>query len=209
MTDSSEQTVDFLGYQINCVQDDDGTPYVPLKWLCEFLGIDDNRQRRDVRSYVGFNWKMVSVKGADGRHRKMFCLPLEQMYFWIYTVNSNKVRPEIKERLLAFHEESPTALRHTRQYGLTFNPRSSAEKVERRVREFFERLLQERCPDGLDTMDRKLAVLQAELKVFGQFEHEAPPYREKALECIAIATDRWDKWLVTPPDWYRQASSLH
>jgi hypothetical protein len=197
---STEQAVDFLGRQINCVQDADGTPYVPLKWLCEILGIDDNRQRRAVKGYVTFNWKMVSVKGADGRHRKMFCLPLEQMYFWIYTVDCQTVRPEIKARLLAYHEESPTLLRHTRQYGLAFNPRSPAEETESRVRESFEGFLQERVPGDLSTMERTLVVLHAELDVFRRFENEAPPYRNKALECIVLATERWHKWLVTPPD---------
>ena len=200
MRNSTQQAVDFLGHQIHCVHDADGTPYVPLKWLCEILGLDDKRQRRDVKCCVGFNWKMVSFKGEDGRHRKMFCLTLEQMYFWIYRVDSSTVRPGIKERLVAYHEESPTALRHIRQYGLDFDLRSPAEEIEARVRDYFEKFFQERVPRGLTDMDREFGMYESELNLFRKFENEAPTYREKALECIELATKRWHRWLLTPPD---------
>jgi hypothetical protein len=200
MMNSTQQAVDFLGHQIKCVHDADGTPYVPLKWLCEILGIDNNQQRMDVKCCVGFNWKMVSFKGEDGRHRRMFCLPLEKMYFWIYRVDSSIVRPGIKERLVAYHEESPPALRHIRQYGLDFDLRSPVEEIEARVREYFEKFLQERVPRGLTAMGREFGLYQSALDLFRKFENEAPPYRKKALECIELATQRWHRWMLTPPD---------
>ena len=76
MKTKQQHAVDFLGHRINCVHDADGTPYVPLKWLCEILGISNNEQRNEIKHYVSFNGEMVSVKLADGRYRKMFCLPL-------------------------------------------------------------------------------------------------------------------------------------
>ena len=81
MINSNPKAVDFLGYKIDSVEDDDGAAYVPLKRLCDILGIDHNLQRRDIKDDGAYDWKMVPVKGADGGHRKMFCLPLKQMHF--------------------------------------------------------------------------------------------------------------------------------
>jgi hypothetical protein len=110
MNYSTEQAVDFLGHQINCVQDADGTPYVPLKCLCEILGIDHNRQRRKIKDNGLFNRKTVCVKGADGRHRNMLCLPLERIRDWASTINPSTVRIEVVEALTELLDESDEAL---------------------------------------------------------------------------------------------------
>lgn len=196
MINSTQQAVDFLGHQINCVHDADGTPYVPLKWLCEILGIDDRRQRKEVKDSGIYDWKMLSVKGGDGRHRKTLCLPAKQACLWFYVINPDTVRPEIKERLLEYQEESTTALRHSRQYGLALNPRSSAEEIESRVRECGYRHLQQPFPGGCDAVTERVALLMAELEVFRQFDNAPAPYRNKARECALVAIDRYFEWKI-------------
>lgn len=191
----SKHAVDFLGHQINCIQDADGTPYVPLKWLCEILGIEPDWQRRSVKDRGVYDWKMLSVKGTDERHRKMLCLPLKQVYMWSYIVNANTVRPEIKERLLEYQEESTTALRHSRQYGLALNPRSPAEEIEGAVRESLDSMMRETFRDRRDPHQMRLELLARELVLFSQFDNEAPPYRDKARECKAAAIKRYEEWL--------------
>ncbi len=205
---STQQAVDFLGNQIDTVLDADGAPYVPLKWLCEILGIDDKRQRREVKDSGVYNWKMLSVKGADGRHRKMLCLPVKQACLWFYIINPNTVRPEIKERLLEYKEESTTALRQSREYGLTINPRFPAEEIESLVRESLDRMMQETFPDRHDPRQTRLELLARELVLFGKFENEAPPYRDKALECMDVATDKYFEWMIRhghDPFFYRES----
>ncbi len=196
MTNSTNQSVDFLGHQINCIQDADGSPYVPLRWLCEILGIDDKRQRREVKDNGVYDWKMLSVKGADERHRKMLCLPVKQACLWFYIVNPNTVRPEMKDRLMEYQEESTTALRHTRRYGFTFNPRLPAEEIESMLKELLERDLQERFPGSLEKRETRFAMFVTELHTFRQFKNEALPYRDKAVECILVAIDGYIDWVA-------------
>jgi hypothetical protein len=191
----SEHGVDFLGHKINCIQDADGTPYVPLKWLCEILGIDPDGQRRSVKGRGIYEWKMLSVKGTDGRHRKMLCLPQKQLCFWSYIVNANTVRPEIRERLLEYQQESTTALRHTRQYGLALNPRRPAEEIEGDVRESLDSTMRETFRDRHDPQQMRFELLARELVLFSQFDNEAPPYRDKARECKGAAIKRYEEWL--------------
>ncbi|MFC1833753.1 phage antirepressor N-terminal domain-containing protein [Thermodesulfobacteriota bacterium] len=196
MTDSTLQAVDFLGHQINCVQDDDGTPYVPLNWLCEILGVDRNRHRKAVKDDGLYEWKMVPVKGADGRHRKMFCLPLEEIFFWAYTVDSSTVKPEIRESFLQYQEESTMALLHAQRHGIAFNPRKDAHEIETFVRESVERSLEQMILEHLDPRLRKSVLFEAELKLLGRFSDEPPAYREKADECMQIAIDRYFDWVA-------------
>ncbi len=196
MTNSTQPAVDFLGHQINCIQDADGSPYVPLRWLCEILGIDDKRQRREVKDSGVYDWKMLSVKGANGRHRKTLCLPVKQACLWFYMVNPNTVRPEIKGRLLEYQEESTAALWHSSQYGLGFDPRSPAEEIEAHVRESGYRRLQEWPPGSRDPVIERVVLLMAEIAVFRRFGEEAAPYRDKARECILVAIDRYFDWTI-------------
>lgn len=192
MKDSNQQAMDFLGHQIHCIQDADGNPNVPLKWLCEVLGISNYQQRSEIKHYVSFNGKMVSGKGADGKYRRMFCLPLEQVYFWIYTIDPDTVKPGIKERLVAYHEKSPVAFRLTKEYRMAFDPRSSAEEIESHVRAYFEGFLQKWAPDEV----RNSTVLLREMEVFRQFEKEGPQYRDKALECIELAMNNYGELMA-------------
>lgn len=45
MMNSTQQAVDFLGYGITAVQDDDGTLYVPLNELRDIMKISQNGQK--------------------------------------------------------------------------------------------------------------------------------------------------------------------
>ena len=158
--------------------------------------MDDKRQRRRVKASGVYDWKMLSTKGADGRHRKMLCLPVKQACLWFYLVNPNTVRPEIKERFLEYQEESTTALRQASQYGFAFSPRVPAEKIEGSVRESFDKMMRKTFPDRDDPQQRRLGLLARELDLFLKFDSEAPPYRDKARECIDLAINEYVKWMI-------------
>ena len=110
MTTKQQHAVDFLGYQITSVCDDDGTAYVPLKRLCEILGIDHKWQMKKSKTEEIFNGKVISVPGTDGIGRRMFCLPLEAIGAWVATIDADTVRPGALEALGDFQEQSEGAL---------------------------------------------------------------------------------------------------
>jgi len=192
----TENAVDFFGYEITSVEDDDGAIYVPLKRLCEILGVDHKWQLKKVKSEEVFNGKILSVPGKDGRHRRTYCLPFEKLYFWLFRVDPNTVRTEIIETILEYRTESVQALRHYELYGLAMNPRAPAEEIESRVRESLERTLTETFQSPHDPEQRRFEVFRREISMFEQFDNEAPPYREKAHECIGVAIDRYNEWMT-------------
>ncbi len=196
MRNSNPKAVDFLGYQIECFQDDDGSMYVPLKRLCEILGIDYKWQMKKVKREEIFDEKVLPVVGKHGRHRKMFCLPLRTIHFWIFRVDPNTVRPEIIDRLIDYRGESRIAIRDMEQDGITFNPREPAEQIERHVREVMDRIIEMRAPAPLNPRLKRHLLLQTELDVFSRISNEGPLFREKASECILAAIDRYIEWLA-------------
>lgn len=196
MKDSTECVVDFLGYEITLIHDEDGNEYVPLKRLCEILGIDHRKAMNKVKGEDIFSGRVLYVTGKDCRQRKMYCLPLKKMYFWLFRVDPNTVRPEIIERLLEYRDESRMALRHYEQYGISINPRLPAEQIEEAVRESLDRLMDKSLSHRGYPKQRRYELLLIEVGLLSQFENEAPPFRDKANECIEVAIDRFYEWLV-------------
>ncbi len=196
MKDSNPKAVDFLGFQIECFQADDGSTYVPLKRLCEILGINYKWQMKKVKREEIFDEKVLPYVGDDGKRRKIFCLPVQSMYYWMFQIDPKTVRPEVLESLNDYRKESVQALRHRRLYGLAINPRRPAEDIESEVRDFLFRNMQERFRDRSDKGQRRFELLLAEIAMFGQFDLEPSPYRDKAIECIRVAIAEYDQWLA-------------
>jgi hypothetical protein len=105
MINSTQHAGGGLGSQLTFVQDEDGTTYVPLKRLCESLGIDYKGQRSKVRNSEVLNAELLSVPGPDGRRRKMLCLPADAIGDWASTIDHNTLRAEVVEALRGYIKE--------------------------------------------------------------------------------------------------------
>ena len=47
---------------------------------------------------------MIEAPTAGGM-QKVFCIPLEKLNGWLFTINTNKVKPEVREKLIAYKNE--------------------------------------------------------------------------------------------------------
>ena len=98
---------------------------VAIRPICEAIGIAENKQQHRISADPRFNYDhMVSV-AADGKKREMFCLPVEQVGPWLYTINSNKVKSEVRDVLLQFQQHL------TRELNAAIFGHISIEKVDR------------------------------------------------------------------------------
>lgn len=190
-----KQAVDVLGHQIPCVQDEDGNQYVPLKRICDILGIDHNWQRVKADKNPRFRGKVLPAPGVRGNSRLMYCIPSEAIYPWLFRVDSRTVRPEIKPRLLDHHDECGEILIHRLMYGIAINPRGDAEEIEKRIRESLDRNMVYTPEHLRNPILRRRDLLLLELNMFGKFENEPPRYRDKARECSEIAIAKHLQWL--------------
>ena len=85
----------------------DGDVFVPIKPICDALGIDSKVQRRKLQEDEFFSSTgviMTSV-AADDKDREMYCIPLRDVYGWLATINPGKVAPEARGAVARYRRE--------------------------------------------------------------------------------------------------------
>lgn len=92
--------------------DRDGEIFVPIKPICEAIGIDDRAQRDKIQTdeILGSTGVLSASVAADGKEREMFCLPLKYVYGWLFTINPKNVAPEAREAVARYRRECYDAL---------------------------------------------------------------------------------------------------
>jgi hypothetical protein len=81
-----------------------GKYWVSVKDICLNIGIDNTRQQNKLKSNPAFEAKLVKAQTAGGM-QEVFCIPLEKLNGWLFTINPNRVRADIKEKLIAYQNE--------------------------------------------------------------------------------------------------------
>ena len=85
----------------------DGEIFVPIKPICDAIGINADGQRIKLRDDEFFNstTEIISVVAADGKEREMYCIRLRDVYGWLATINPGKVAPEARETVSKYRRE--------------------------------------------------------------------------------------------------------
>lgn len=99
------------GVEISAVFEN-GETYVPVKPICEAVGIDAEGQRqRIMRHYIlGSVAFTLKATGADGKTYEMLCLPLEFIYGWLFTIDANLVAETRRDSVRRYQLECYDAL---------------------------------------------------------------------------------------------------
>ena len=89
-----------------------GNHYVAMKPICENIGIQwesqYNRIRRDdVLNSVIF---IMNMTGSDRKNYQMICLPIEYLNGWLFGIDINRCKPEIRNTLIKYKKECYQAL---------------------------------------------------------------------------------------------------
>lgn len=104
----SKQKVTIInGVEIFAEITENGQVYIPVKPICQVIGVDSEAQRqRILRHYildsVAFTLKAT---GADGKSYEMLCLPLDYIYGWIFTIDANLVAEANREKVANYQRE--------------------------------------------------------------------------------------------------------
>lgn len=88
-----------------------GKAYVAMRPIVEGMGLEWSRQLQKIKadevlSEVVYEMYTTSI-GADGKDYKvkMICLPEEYLQGWLFTVYPNKVRSDLRSKILAYRRE--------------------------------------------------------------------------------------------------------
>lgn len=88
----------------------DGTIWVPVKRVCEALGLTANAQATKLKSQPWATTTIIVAVAEDGRKRELFCVHIETLPMWLATVDAARVRPEAQTKLVTFQCEAAKAL---------------------------------------------------------------------------------------------------
>ncbi|WP_256589817.1 phage antirepressor N-terminal domain-containing protein [Pseudomonas sp. Choline-02u-1] len=88
-----------------------GEPFVPMKPVVEGMGLAWQAQHAKLTS-GRFNSviTMIVTTGVDGKQYEMSCLPLRKLPGWLMSIHASKVRPELRECVIAFQNECDDVL---------------------------------------------------------------------------------------------------
>lgn len=155
---TSQKTIVFYDDEITAVViegDGEREIYVPLRPLCDYLGVSWQGQNRrinddevlsDVVRSVNITLTDLDPSTSRPRTSQMICLSLGYLNGWLFGINPKRVKPEVKDRLIRYQKEcykvlakefvqtavSPTAsssLMHVREMGLAI-ARMAEEQME-------------------------------------------------------------------------------
>lgn len=120
---------------------------IPIKPICEALGIDAKVQRQKIQEdedlcSVGV---LSTSTGADGKQYEMYCLPHQYVYGWLFTINPKNVKPEAKETVRKYRKEC---------YEILYNHFSGQQKRLTRQLAMEKSLLAER--DAVEELEKNL-----------------------------------------------------
>lgn len=87
--------------------DRDGEIFVPIKPICEAIGIDAKAQRAKLQEdeFFASTGAIITSVAADEKEREMYCIRLRDVYGWLATINPGKVAPEAREAVTRYRRE--------------------------------------------------------------------------------------------------------
>lgn len=97
------------------------TAYVAMKPIVEGMGLDWDKQLQRIKEHPVLGPQLSPIKGVvaeDGKRREMMCLPEDALPFWMALVNSNKVRPEIRDKIITYQREAYKVLHQAFSKGI-------------------------------------------------------------------------------------------
>ncbi|MGV0998262.1 MAG: phage antirepressor N-terminal domain-containing protein [Fluviibacter sp.] len=175
--------VSFHGDSLAIV-DNDGQPFVPMRPIVKNMGLDWRGQHEKLTAKFGSVVGIIPTTGEDGKQYQMICLPLRKIYAWLYSINPNKVNPEIRDKVIQYQEECDDVLWQYWTTGHVENPaiakHSDAKWIAANngLPKLLDRLEAETHP-------QKRVILQEQIKTACKtLGFEAPD-----LNCIGFAED--------------------
>ncbi|MBX6951317.1 hypothetical protein EX227_14610 [Providencia rettgeri] len=86
-----------------------GEPYVPMRPIVEGMGLawQSQLEKLKKRFSKGVTEIVIPSKGGE---QSMICLALRKLAGWLHTISPNKVKPEIRNKVIQYQEECDDVL---------------------------------------------------------------------------------------------------
>ncbi len=101
------ENIVFDGDTIQAVKENEKV-WVPLKPICEAMGIDWDGQRKLLQrdEVLAATTVTMTAVGADGKQREMVCLPLDYLNGWLFKLTPSLfTSKEVREKVIRYQRE--------------------------------------------------------------------------------------------------------
>lgn len=87
--------------------DDNGTPLIAIKTICDAIGLHADSAVKAIKNHPILGaWHAVHhVRVGENQGINHVLLPIEYVSGWLFSINPNKVKAEIRENLLIYQRE--------------------------------------------------------------------------------------------------------
>lgn len=100
------------GVDIYAVKDETGKEFVPVKPVCQAIGVQHARQIQKLQEHHIYRSTVYTkyTVGADGKDREMVCIDAEYVYGWLLGINPDNVSEQARPKLIEYQLECHHAL---------------------------------------------------------------------------------------------------
>lgn len=121
----AQKQVEFYGDELTAVVvDNNGREriFVPIRPICDFWGVAWDPQRRRILRDPVLSKKIerVTLTVTDSYRtisREMICLPLDYLNGWLFGITADRVKSEVRDRVIRYQEECYQVLADAFQKG--------------------------------------------------------------------------------------------
>ncbi|MEY0133586.1 phage antirepressor N-terminal domain-containing protein [Providencia rettgeri] len=132
MNSVSTINVPFHGNNL-CIVNHEGMPYVPMKPIVEGMGLSWEPQLRKLNQR--FSKGMIKmVIPTIGGAQETVCLAMHKLTGWLFSIMPNKVKPEIRDKVIQYQEECDDVLYEYWTTGeVKAKPRKQVKQIAGRI----------------------------------------------------------------------------
>jgi len=120
LTPIEQKEVVFYDDEVTAVRLSDGRVFVPVRPLVERLGVQWAAQSKRIKRDPVLSEESLSVSVMDTQgkqRREMTCLPLDYVGGFLFGINADRVKPELRERVIRYQRECYRVLAEAFQEG--------------------------------------------------------------------------------------------
>lgn len=123
--------VPFYGNSLFVVEHN-GEAYTPMRPIIDGMGMTYQGQAEKLKSRFakGVREILIPTKGGE---QTMLCLALRKLNGWLQTISPNKVKPEIRDRVIQYQEECDDVLYEYWTKGEVKNPRKVKKSLPGKI----------------------------------------------------------------------------
>ena len=169
----STQVISFHGSELITLKVDD-VIYTAVKPIAEALGINWATQARKLENSKDKFGCCHMTTPTNGGMQSMLCMPLKKLNGWLFSINPEKVRADLREKVIQYQEECFEALYNYWHFG----------KAERTINPEQQQAIQEAVVKAHHRTGMSYAEIYRQLKSLfkvGKYDQLKPEQFEDAI----------------------------